>query len=326
MATTDRLRPAHPIRVLYILDEFTDPHAGTEGQFWLLINGLDRQAVRAGVLLLRPSAYLAEHLPRDIPLEVLDVERLASARSLWRIVCAILRARRAGYQMAHIYFNDCAIVFPWLLKLAGLRVIVSRRDLGFWYTPRNLRILRANARAVDAVIANCNAVKREVVRAEGFPQHRVSVIYNGVARTANAPDENSRAGPELPDDARRVVLVANLRPLKRVDDAVRIMALIAKQVSGVHLIVVGEDREGHSERSHRNELEVLARSLGIDDQIHFTGKLADPMRIIRTADVCLLCSETEGLSNACGRSRERPRRSSRRSPSARALRIGSARR
>ncbi|MGH8185535.1 MAG: glycosyltransferase, partial [Steroidobacteraceae bacterium] len=31
---------------------------------------------------------------------------------------------------------------------------------------------------------------------------------------------------------------------------------------------------------------------------HFTGKLPDPMPVVAEATLCMLCSETEGLSNA----------------------------
>ena len=37
--------------------------------------------------------------------------------------------------------------------VAGLRVIVSRRDLGFWYTGGTMPLLRLNARFVDAAVA-----------------------------------------------------------------------------------------------------------------------------------------------------------------------------
>jgi L-malate glycosyltransferase len=288
--------PARRLKVRYVLDGYTDPNAGTEIQFWLLLQNLDRTRFEPSVLLLRESPFLRENLG-DIPLEVLNVTRLKSPAALWRILRSVLTARRAGVDVAHLYFNDVSLVFPRLLRLVGLPCIVSRRDLGFWYSPANLKLLRLNAGAVNAVVANCKAVERAVIEAEGFRQDQVRVIYNGIARQEAAADPAVRARFAIPAAAKLVVLVANLRPLKRIQDAVQAVALVAKRVPDVHLAVVGEDREGATTTSYRGELESLARSLGIHERVHFVGKQRDPMPLVQAADVCVLCSETEGLSN-----------------------------
>src|SRR5688572_17890962 len=55
MAATHRLTGvSDPLRILYILDNFSGPHAGTEGQFWLLFRNLDRARFAPAILLLRP--------------------------------------------------------------------------------------------------------------------------------------------------------------------------------------------------------------------------------------------------------------------------------
>ena len=289
-------RPPRKIKLLYILDAFPDPQAGTEGQFWLLFSQLDRSRFEPAIVLLRRSAWLEEHV-KDVPVHVLEVGSLRSPGGFWRILKAVRWARRERYRIAHIFFNDSAIVFPPLLKLVGIKVIVSRRDLGFWYTPANLRLLRLTSRFVDTVVANCEAVKRVVVQKEGFRAEQVQVIYNGIRRDESVPSENVRARLGLPPHARLLVLVANLRPLKRVDDAIRTLALLGPGNDDVQLLIVGEDRPNEAGRSHREELGDLAASLGVAQRVHFLGKMADPMPVIHAADICLLCSETEGLSN-----------------------------
>ena len=193
LATADGLTMQNaPVKLLFILDDFSGPNAGTEVQFWRLIKGLDRSRVAPAIVLLRPSEFLARELG-DIPLKVLNITRLRSGRAVAQIVSAALWARRSRFRVAHIFFNDSAIVFPPLLKMLGLRVIVSRRDLGFWYTPRNLPLLRMAARFVDKVVANCHAVRRAVIDAEGFPPGRVDVIYNAADALHGQPGRVDRA-------------------------------------------------------------------------------------------------------------------------------------
>jgi glycosyltransferase involved in cell wall biosynthesis len=94
-----------------------------------------------------------------------------------------------------------------------------------------------------------------------------------------------------------LVVVSNLRPLKRIGDTIRALHRLHDAHPLAYLVIVGEDRADGG-RSHREELAQLAASLGIAHHVRFAGKVPDPMPIIEAADVCLLTSETEGLSNA----------------------------
>ena len=217
------------VRILFILDQFPGPTAGTEGQFWLLFQGLDRERFDPAILLLRSSPFL-ETVAGDAPVRVLDVQRLRSPRSLWRVLKAVIWARRNKYDVAHIFFNDSSLVFPPLLRLAGIRVIVSRRDLGFWYTPGQLRILRWNRRYVDWIVANCKAVRDAVCQAEHYDPSHVQVIYNGLVRHPPGLDRAAtRHSLGIEAQAQVLAVVANLRPLKRIDDAIRALSLVRQR-------------------------------------------------------------------------------------------------
>jgi glycosyltransferase involved in cell wall biosynthesis len=74
--------------------------------------------------------------------------------------------------------------------------------------------------------------------------------------------------------------------------------VVAREVSNVHLVVVGEDRPDETGRSFRARLESLAGELQVREQLHCLGKIPNPLPLVRAADICVLCSETEGLSNA----------------------------
>ena len=297
-ARTGARRELMKRKILFVLDSFPGPTGGTESQFWLLLNGLDRSRYEPSIVLLRDSPFLAQHA-RGVPLKVLDVPRLASLSALLRIVRFAAWARREGFALAHIFFNDSAVALPLPLRLAGLPVIVSRRDLGFWYTRGILMALRMQARFVAAVVANSRAVREVVTRCEGIDADRIHVIHNGLKRRAVSADVRTRAAHGIPEGVPLVVVVANLRPLKRVADVVRALAALASRHSlPAHLLVVGEDREGEAGPSHRLELETLAGELGVADRLHFAGQLDDPMPAIALADACVLASDTEGLSNA----------------------------
>jgi glycosyltransferase involved in cell wall biosynthesis len=283
--------------VLYVLDEFSEPTAGTERQFLQLVAGVRARNTDVSIALLRDAPALQRALP-DVPMTVLGLNSMRSptaVRALWKLV---RWAKVRSSQVAHIFFNDASIACPLPLRLAGLPVIVSRRDLGFWYTSASLRLLRLNRFAVDAVIANAEAVKQQVIAQEHYPERKVITIYNGW-RERPLIDSRSDVRRELgiAPSSRLLLVVANLRPLKRVDDAIRILVIVSSRVTDVQLCVVGADRarDGGSELA---KLQVLAAERGVAGRVVFVGARKDPWPIVQACDIGLLCSESEGLSNA----------------------------
>jgi glycosyltransferase involved in cell wall biosynthesis len=287
------------VRIAYVLDQFATASAGTERQFLALVRGLDRARFEPHVFLLRGDpGMLGRELP-DVAIDVLGVRKLAHPRSLAAIAAFALRLRRQRFAVAHLYFNDTSVLLPWPLKLAGLPVVVSRRDLGFWYTPGILKALRIQSRAAAAVVANSAAVRQRVCEAEGFRPDRVHVIYNGLDVRADVVSRDAaRRLLDIPPESRVLVVVANVKPLKRVSDVVSALPRIRARHPSTRLIVVGADTPGRGGGSHTAELRQLAAEAGVDATVHFVGAHAEPGLYVAAADVCLLCSETEGLSNA----------------------------
>ena len=87
-----------------------------------------------------------------------------------------------------------------------------------------------------------------------------------------------------------LVHVSNFRPLKRVDDAVRILAAVRREIPAV-LALVGDGPE-------RPRAEALARELGLADVVRFLGAQLDFRDVLQQADAFLLPSETEGFGLA----------------------------
>lgn len=286
------------LRVAYILDGFATPSAGTEQQFLALVRGIDRTRIEPRIFLLRGPDRLSELLP-EIPVEVIGIDSLARPAALAKAIGLCLGLKKAGVGVAHLYFNDTAVLLPLPLRMCGIRVVVARRDLGFWYTRPILAALRIQRRFVDRVIANSHAVAQRVRDAEKFRAADVVVIPNGKEiPNETLPKAAARTAMRLPLDVPVLVVVANVKPLKRHADIVRALPAIRSRHPGALLVLAGADTRGVAGPSHLEEIRTLARSLTVEPMVIALGEIADPSTLIRAADVCLLCSETEGLSNA----------------------------
>jgi glycosyltransferase involved in cell wall biosynthesis len=286
------------IKIMYLMDYYIHPRGGTEGQVLQLIKYLDKSRYVPSMTLLRRSKYI-EQGSFPCPVEVLDIAKIVSAQTILKLLRFGLALRRQGFRIVHCFFNDVSLVAPPLLKILGIRVLVSRRDLGLWYTPRLLVVLRLVSLFVDRYVANSQAVKRIVQEQECVAGKKISVIYNGylpVARKTYTTDAVHKTSG-LPADGRIIGIVANLRRIKRVDSLVKAFGAIYTDFPDVWLLIVG-DCESQQAKSVFEELVALAYDLGVGDRVIFTGSVDEPAQYIDRFTVAVLCSESEGFSNA----------------------------
>jgi len=287
METVRNDSTAGAIKLLYIIDCYHNPYAGTEGQLLKLIGGLEPDAFTAKFVVFRNSEYLMRNT-FPIPVDVLDVTCLSSPASWIRLFRYFSARKKEGYRLAHIFFNDASIICPPILRLLGYRTIISRRDMGYWYNGLNRLVLKINSLFVDNVVANSKAVKAITMKAENYAANRVKVIYNGYL-DADAPAGSLSPGIPLNADSFNIVLVANIRPIKRMEDAIKALGLVRKYLLEVELYIIGDGDQA--------DLRALAASQGVAGAVHFTGPRDDIPQLLPSFDAGILCSESEGFSN-----------------------------
>ena len=286
-----------PARLLFVIDELVTPSAGTEGQLLELIRGLSGSPFEPHLAVFRRSDYL-DQSAMPCPVHQLGVDRLASRRGLAGLAGLSQVARSLEAKVAHTFFTDASIAAPFFCRLGGARVIAARRDMGFWYTSANLRALRMSNRFVDLIVANSEAVKRNVHQQEGFPLARIQVIPNGhdPDRFDAPPAQGFRERFGIAGATKSIGMVANLYPRKRQFDLIRALPLIRETAGPVHVVLAGQGPEAEPLRQ-------LARSLDLDRWVHLLQDTSEVVPIVKHFDVASICSDSEGLSNALIESR-----------------------
>jgi L-malate glycosyltransferase len=281
------------VTVLFVIDHYSGTDGGTERQLLELIRGLSWQGLVPHLAVLRSSEFSRELGSSICPMTTLNIKRLASIGTLYRLIRLSWFIRKNKIRLVHVFFNDAALAIPFFAKLGGARVVVSRRDMGTWYTPTNLKLLRIVNRFVDRIIANSRAVADHVVRSERAEPGKVHVIYNGFAfeRGVDPARVGFRESLGLGESDPIIGMVANLKPLKRHADALHAFALVRRSHPTAHLVLVGTGRL-------REQLHALARELGIEECVHFLGNPPEVIPVVKHFNVALLCSESEGFSNA----------------------------
>jgi glycosyltransferase involved in cell wall biosynthesis len=166
-------------------------------------------------------------------------------------------------------------------------LVAGRRSLGDCLPDRLiLRVLaRIANRCTDHVIANADAVADDARRVERIPASKITTVYNGIPDSAFEPAPAAALVAEAPV----ILCVANLIWYKGHRHLLEAVSLLRDRGVAGTLVLVGDGPE-------RRELEDLARVLALD--IRFLGFRTDVESLLTRADVCVLPSLTEGLSNA----------------------------
>ncbi len=270
------------IKVLYCIDSIS--RGGTETQLIGLINRLDRRGFAPSLCTLRPSSdYLGE---ADCPRLELGARRLFSAGGVSRLRALAAHLREQRIDVVQTFFQDSTLLGIAAARLARVPVrLVSFRDLGFWRTPAQEFLMRRTYPLATGFLANSEAVKHHVCSRDRLDPRRVGVIRNGIDVDCYRFVEHTEGGVA-------VGIVGNLnRRVKRADLFLRAAARVADRHPATtwHLIGDGELRP-HYER--------LAAELGIADRTVFAGRIADVPAYLQRLAIGVMCSDSEGFSNA----------------------------
>jgi len=156
--------------------------------------------------------------------------------------------------------------------------------------PSYLSVMKFSIEQSDGVTAVSRFLKEKTLVNYRINKEIV-VIHNFVDtekyRRVNATELRQHVAP---NGEKILIHVSNFRPLKRVQDVIRIFDAVRKKIPS-KLILIGDGPE-------RSGCEQLVRELGLLEDIKFLGKQIDIVPLLSAADVFLIPSQSEsfGLS------------------------------
>jgi glycogen(starch) synthase len=250
------------MRLLYWTELFWPYIGGVEVLSAKLLKELRERGYEIAVVTAHAEMDLPDFEVRDgVPIHRFPFRQVLEARDplgMLRMGKAVTRLR-AEFRptITHVNFAGPSGYFhmasasreaePWILAI--------RSPLPREYSDDSLitRLLRG----ADWVTANSGAVLADAHRAAPDIVGRSSVVYNGLDTPVLEPTP-------LPFDPPRLLCLGRLKHDKGFDTAVHAFALLRETFPEAQLTVAGDGPE-------RAALESLARSLGIEDAVEFTG-------------------------------------------------------
>ena len=280
----------HDRRTLIVTDEMEV--GGSQRQIAHLLEGLAHSGWSPTLLYFRKPSFLVERLrARGIAVQMIEKRGRIDLRFFARLVALL---RRGRFDVVHCFSFTAELWVSAALRVARVDTVMvaSVRGLCLEYKPWQWRLKRLICRRAGAIIANSRAGALTTSELARVAPERIEVIRNGVEIPAAIDADERRAtrvGLLGHDPAMLVLFVGRLVEVKNVPVLLRALALIPA-LARPRLVLAGDG-------PLRQPLREQAQRLGVASHVHFLGERRDTHLLMQCADVLVLPSREEGLSN-----------------------------
>jgi glycosyltransferase involved in cell wall biosynthesis len=217
------------------------------------------------------------------PLAGIRTSRRLAARS--RTIAAAIRESAANVVIANSYWAHFDV--PVAARIARVPSVLYLHE----YVPPGLPVLahRAAIRLSQGAIAVSHGVAGVIGKSS-----RITIIHNGVDTSIFSPGTaNSALRAELAQrpDQPLVVVICRIDEGKQVDHVIRAVNSLDGPLASTGLVIVGATTD---DQTYANEIQRLGAEL-LGDRVRFVGQREDVADILRSADLHVLASRSEGF-------------------------------
>lgn len=244
--------------------------------------------------LLTKNVYFHEVFVEEYPLFHYQPYELALSTKLVDIVL------HHNIDLLHVHY---AIPHAYAAYMAQKMLAESGKNIPFVTTLHGTDITLVGSHpsyktAVEFSINNSNAVttvsdslRNDTLRLFTVKKE-IDVIYNFIDSKKYPQTKDTKCNREslATSEERIITHISNFRPVKRVDDVIRIFNEVQKEIPA-RLILVGDGPE-------REKVDLLCKEFGIKDKVLFLGNSNEVNTILCYSDLFLLPSETESFGLA----------------------------
>lgn len=208
-------------------------------------------------------------------------------------------AETHGLDLIHVHYAIPHAASAWIARemltgSVGPAIITTLHGTDITLVgqhPSFQSITRFSILKSDGLTAVSHYLRDETEANFGVPAERIEVIPNFIDPHRYRRElEPCHRATLAPGGEKIVMHVSNFRAVKRVEDVVRVFAGIARRVPS-RLIMVGDGPE-------RPRAQVVARELGVVEDVVFLGKHTAVEELLACADLFLLPSESESFGLA----------------------------
>lgn len=265
---------------------------GSETMITLLLKYLDREKYQLFHCTLQSESLLNQRVRAlRIPSTALGIDKkrkiIFAIPKLYHLIC------EKKIQILHLYGLQANVVGRLVAKFCKVPIVITaQRSTDDWRKWYHTLMDRFTFPYVDLIISNSFAAKKRLMEREKFPESKIAVIHNGIElpkfrETSQETKQRVRNEFNLSPEELIVGTVARLHPVKGHQYLLEAAKIVLKKFPETKFILVGEGPLG-------NKLKSLSKTLGIRQNLIFTGFRKDIPEILSTLDIFVLPSLLEG--------------------------------
>jgi glycosyltransferase involved in cell wall biosynthesis len=274
---------------------------GIERDVTKLAMGMDRDRFTPYVATYQPEGPRYDELKNaQVPVVHLPVSSFKSPRIISTAIQFGQLLRKKRIRILHSFDSTAAFGVP-LARLLGVPVVLSsalgHRDL---LDSRTRRQFQFTDGLVDAIVVNCEAMRRHLISDFSISGDRIELCYNGVDIKEFYPPLSAAAKPSPVAGAPLVIgNVCVLRPEKGLEVLQEAFSRILPSFPDTKLLIVGSGPE-------LARLQANSLRLEIQNACIFLPAISSVAPVLRAIDIFVSSSYSEAFSNsileamACG--------------------------
>ncbi len=290
------------INILFLIDTFYYPGAGTENHLYYLASRLNKDRFNPIVCYFEGNSLLAELLQKEgITAVNIPLSRIYSPKAFVQAfkLAKLIKKNKIDIVQTYHFKSDTYGVF--VSRLSGVpKIISSRRDTGDLKKTRHTLLNKIMNQFINHYIMVCEAVGKTFKESEGIPQKKMTTIYNGVDLKRFSTNGDQRL-----DDLKREIDIekgtfvvgtsAMFRPEKGYDVLLEGIKKANPYIGNWKVLLMGHWWDGITyeyckEYCDKNGLNHIIRFMGYKNEIE---------KYLQIMDVfCLVPKRNEGFSNA----------------------------
>jgi glycosyltransferase involved in cell wall biosynthesis len=239
------------------------------------------------IIACRPQSPVADK-SREAGLEVIPFN-IGPDIAFWRIPAFRRHLKDNAIEVILCVQNRDVKIGALAAKLTGVPAIFARQGIDNIKKKFSHKI--PFTKFIDGIITNTISIKGLYEGYGWFDDNFVRVVYDGFAFPDSLEEIDLHEEFDLKPDSKVIVGTGRLSRQKRFDLLIDVAKIAKSEKLNWSFVIVGIGRL-------ENQLKKMASDHGVTDMVKFVGFREDVLNIMNSADMFVLSSDSEGMSNA----------------------------
>ena len=244
------------------------------------------------ILVERDSkTSIADFIPKDY--SIIRVPNSNPFKMMFQLFCIIRQEKPHVVFSSVMYLNTK--ILPFRLLFTSTQFVIRCENYLYTFSKKQHGIIRLTYRLADAIIAQTQEMKDELVQEMHIDDEKINVLQNPI--DAKLIDQMVAEGenPYPQNGKKHFVASGRFAYQKGFDLLIKSFCLLTKKRNDVDLYIIGD--KYYEGKSIYREIINIAQENGLAEFIHCVGYQKNPYVYVKYADCFVLSSRWEGLPN-----------------------------